>query len=258
MLRYVDDYFSAERAECCQHAMLCFARLVRCVLGSCAISDKKLEWGMPLTILGLSISLNATGAFFVPDRKKVSKWKYRIEAALSDCRLTCGQASKLAGALSWAASALFFRLGRAMLRPIFMQSRRKSAAIGRELELALRWWLEALASEWKQERTWAYCRKPFATLLCDARGSPPRVAAVLAIDGMFVFTDCQPDAKMLSFFTPRGDNQILGLELLSIALGLSTFGHLLRYRAIRIFSDNVGSEHATAVLSIRYGSVPWI
>ena len=153
LLRYVDDYFSAERAECCQHAMLCFARLVRCVLGSCAIADKKLEWGMPLTILGLSISLNATGALFVPDRKKVAKWKYRIEAALSDCRLTCGQASKLAGALSWAASALFFRLGRAMLRPIFMQSRRKSAAIGRELELALRWWLEALASEWKQERT---------------------------------------------------------------------------------------------------------
>ena len=70
------------------------------------------------------------------------------------------------------------------------------------------------------------------------------MAAVLAIDDKFFFTDFQPEADVLSFFSPRGDNQILRLELLAIALGLVTFGNSLRDRSIRVFSYNVGSEHA--------------
>ena len=117
LLRYVDDYFSAERSECCRHALNCSSRLVHCLLGNSSIAERKLECGMPLTVLGLSVTLTMSGAFFVPDKKKIVKWRQRIEAALSARKMTSGQASKLAGALSWAASALFFRLGRAMLRP---------------------------------------------------------------------------------------------------------------------------------------------
>lgn len=46
-------------------------------------------------------------------------------------------------------------------------------------------------------------------------------------------------------FKRRRDNQIMGLELLSIAYGLSTFADSLRDRDVVIFSDNTGAEHAT-------------
>ena len=40
MLEYVDDYFAAERPATVEHAMLCFARLVRAMLGPCSLHLK--------------------------------------------------------------------------------------------------------------------------------------------------------------------------------------------------------------------------
>ena len=53
------------------------------------------------------------------------------------------------------------------------------------------------------------------------RSTPPRVAAVLFIDGEILYTDCAPDAKILNQFKPRNDNQIASLEMLAIAYGAS-------------------------------------
>jgi len=50
------------------------------------------------------------------------------------------------GRLSFAAQFIFKRLGRALLVPIFKQSKKKSSAMGFELLLALRWWLQTLTS----------------------------------------------------------------------------------------------------------------
>ena len=55
VLRYVDDFFCAERPETAQHAASCFVRLVRALLGSSAIADHKTCVGNPLEILGLDI-----------------------------------------------------------------------------------------------------------------------------------------------------------------------------------------------------------
>ena len=49
---------------------------------------------------------------------------------------------------------------------------------------------------------------------------------------------------ILAFFNVRKDNQIMGLELLAISLGLSSFEHLLKKRRVVIHSDNTGSEAA--------------
>ena len=46
----------------------------------------------------------------------------------------------------------------------------------------------------------------------------------------------------MSRFRDRGDNQITGLELLAISLGLSTFERRIRGRKVVIRSDNSGSE----------------
>ena len=50
---------------------------------------------------------------------------------------------------------------------------------------------------------------------------------------------------IFAIFKARQDNQIMGLELLAISLGLSSFEHLLRKRRVVIHSDNTGSEAAT-------------
>ena len=50
---------------------------------------------------------------------------------------------------------------------------------------------------------------------------------------------------MLTFFEERRDGQIMSLELLAIAFGLSTMRHLLEGRRVRLWSDNVGAESTT-------------
>lgn len=65
-------------------------------------------------------------------------------------------------------------------------------------------------------------------LLCDARSTPPRIAAVLVADGRIEYADFEPSKEVMRQFTRRGDNQIASLELLSIAFGFSTFASKLR------------------------------
>eukprot|EP00973_Karenia_brevis_P014605 1993953-Karenia_brevis.AAC.1 len=45
VLRYVDDYFSADRPETAEHATGIFARLAKLFLGAEAIAEGKLEHG---------------------------------------------------------------------------------------------------------------------------------------------------------------------------------------------------------------------
>lgn len=91
---------------------------MRACLGPGAVAKHKLEAGMPLTVLGVSVTLSVRGVTFSPDVQKRIKWAARIRAVRRRGRLTSGEASKLAGALQWATQKSFRRLGRAMIRPI--------------------------------------------------------------------------------------------------------------------------------------------
>ena len=51
---------------------------------------------------------------------------------------------------------------------------------------------------------------------------------------------------MLASFSKRADGQIMGLEILSICLGISTFAKEISGRNVVIWSDNKGAEHATS------------
>ena len=83
------------------------------------MSEKKLEYGNPLTILGVECHLGREGAAFRPDEGEIQKWLRQIQGFLDAGFMHLGQASKLAGALQWATRCTFKRLGRAMLRPIY-------------------------------------------------------------------------------------------------------------------------------------------
>ena len=83
-------------------------------------------------------------------------------------------------------------------------------------------------------------------MLCDARSSPPRLAAVVYThDGQSFYTDMASPSELLALFQDRKDGQICGLELCAIALGLCTFAEHYDGRRLHVFSDNAGSEHST-------------
>ncbi len=115
-LRFVDDFYAADRSSEVKHAKKVFAMLVEAMLGKGSVSTKKLQHGNPLEILGLETTLSKEGVSFRqslprkvsgpallqlvcdrPSRAKVAKWCAQIERALACGRLTPGEASKLAG-----------------------------------------------------------------------------------------------------------------------------------------------------------------
>ena len=56
----------------------------------------------------------------------------------------------------------------------------------------------------------------------------------------------------MAFFTKRRDAQIMGLELLSITLGLQTFKGMLQGSKVVIHSDNTGAEVRPLVVACAF------
>ena len=217
--RYVDDFWAVDRLECAETAMQCFARLVRLLMGETAIAPEKLETGTTITVLGADCSTLEAGLKCRATDEKKAKWIGQIKGFLKEGRLNRGCASKLAGALQWATQFMFNRLGRAMIRPIYKQIKSCDGKIDRELELSLRWWLQVLSLDITQTRGYEGSEEPCCHLFSDARSTPPRVAAVLFIDGKTFSCDMEPSAELVKSFRPRNDDQIMALEILSIAVG---------------------------------------
>ena len=162
----------------------------------------------------------------------------------------------MVGRLGWASQYICRRMGRAMPRPLYAQQYCPLAggAVGPLLELALQWWEQVLRHGIHQEQRFADMRADPAgvlNLFCDARGEPPRVAAVLfgagagpLRDRQAWFTDWEPLAALLAIFDDRSDNQIMAQELLAIVVGLCTFIGNLAGRTVRVWTDNAGGEGA--------------
>ena len=123
-----------------QHALRCFVRLVRLILGPDSVSDDKTACGSTLCVLGVDITISNKGFRCRPSRDKAERWRNMIVEALECDKLRPGDASKLAGRLSWACSQLFRKFGRAMLRVLFDQRTRHDGTVSPELRRALKWW----------------------------------------------------------------------------------------------------------------------
>jgi hypothetical protein len=252
VMRYVDDFFSVEKLGTEDHAMQCFARVVRALMGGSALNKKKLAAGEQLVVLGLNIGYDEEGVWVRVNEEKATQWTDQLDRALKSKTLSAGEAGRVAGRLSFAAQHTFKRAGRAALRPIFRQQYDplSGSRIGSELAMALEWWKYALGAMKAQCIPWEQ-QTSKATLLTDARGTPPRVAAVLIMDDKIWYTDWEPDEEIVAIFEQRKDAQIMGLELLAIAVGLCTFADALRGRSVGLFCDNVGGEHALAAGAAR-------
>ena len=137
------------------------------------------------------------------------------------------------GLVIWPRGGQLLRLSHSLQWPLAWGEQNK----GETIRLALRWWLEVLSLELVQLRPWVGERRKPVHLYCDARSTPPRVAAVLVRrgfcithardrfarlwgrDGKFYYSDAEPPSSIMNSFTRRGANQIMCLEILSIAFG---------------------------------------
>ena len=78
----MDDFYSMDRSSDAEHAMQCFERMVRCLLGQSAVSDAKSKCGMPQTVLGVSVTVSEEGVELQPDQVKRAKWVNDIQQYL--------------------------------------------------------------------------------------------------------------------------------------------------------------------------------
>ena len=131
-----------------------------------------------------------------------------------------------------------------MLRPIFDQKSRRDGRLNAELREALRWWILVLKRKLCERHDWANPQQTPVHLLCDASGSPAHLGAVLLHESGCFYTDLVPSAELLQAFRSRRDNQIMGLELMAVSLGLSTFEKMLRNRNVIVHCDSTGAESA--------------
>ena len=64
-----------------------------------------------------------------------------------------------------------------------------------------------------QEREWEPRRQDRAVVLADARGWPPRAAAVVLADGAIHWTTYEVPENVVRFFSERKDNNIRGIRI---------------------------------------------
>ena len=72
-----------------------------------------------------------------------------------------------------------------------------------------------------------------------------RIVSLLICVCRHFYCDMEPPESLMKFFRKRGDKQITSLEILAIALGISTFSDMIANRRLIVFSDNRGAERST-------------
>jgi len=162
-----------------------------------------------------------------------------------------GLAAKWVGRLSFSTQRAFNRVGRAMTRPFIEQQHHcsKGNIISKKLRLAMKWWIQALENKVVNTKQ-VSCKREKVDLFCDAASTPPKLAAVL-FNGQSrpEFTRIDVEKRLMQKFEDRKDNQIMGLEILAIILGIETYKEKMSGKLVRIWTDNSGGEH-----SLRQGS----
>ena len=176
--RFVDDFFgtNAEHAREWSDSAVGAASLARVViqdlLGWRLDADKAVTAACSFVALGVHVSIDAAAEClnFVIPSDKCTKWLEEIAAVLESQELTPAHAQKLAGRLSWGATAVFGKGARVYLAPLFRYSAGKSRRMSKRLCKALVWWQRYLTARPCRSVPLSPTAKPRLTLYAYATG----------------------------------------------------------------------------------------
>ena len=152
-LRFVDDLFGADavlpggpRLASPQGASEITQEVISGILGWELDVSKRVVDSSSATVLGAEVAIDqaAPAVHVTIGPAKLAQWKAQIEAILAARVLHPAEASKLAGKLSWGASAVFGKAARVHLAPLFWHASRSTSQLPGRVARALRWWLRFL------------------------------------------------------------------------------------------------------------------
>jgi hypothetical protein len=241
--RYVDDYFGAEPQGIRITGGRCLSAL-SFLLGVPTEPGKDDDDRACMTVLGVDCEIlpDRAAVSLKVDAGKAERWSAQLEEVLERGSLEPGQASKLAGRLSFAVSAAAGKVGRAFLKPFYAQAHdplpgnRASPRLLRAAE----WFVHYLRIQPPVVQEACLASRPHVRTWSDAAGVSRWVAAVAEVDGKFLWTRVRTPDCIWDQLLERGDQQIGVQEMLGVALAWGTFRSRLHGALWTAYVDNQG------------------
>ena len=240
--RYVDDYFGASRSGVKYSGGKCL-EIFADLLGFPTDPAKSDDHTLQLLILGAQVAVQlanqSVSVCVAPD--KASKWALLLHEAVVKNVFDAGLASKQAGRLSFAVSVTTNKVGRAFIKPLYAQA--ACPLPGGKMTLwlvaACLWWISYLEIRPPSVFS-AVKRRRHSIIWTDAAGASRWIAAVLFVDGKWLWTRMIVPESVWDCFLTRKDDQIGMQELLAIPLAFETFSSVVEGTLCTIFVDNNG------------------
>ena len=225
--RYVDNFFGASRASVQWNAGRILT-VISSLLGFPVDDDKSAESDIRLIVLGAVCGIDWPRRQLrtCVEVSKAAKYSAQLLNVISQGCLATGDASKLAGRLSFAVTVSGNRVGRAFIKPFYAQSHRPlcSNAVFPLLRRASEWCLKYLKCCPTSVRLLTPRARPRAVSWTDASGESRWVAAVLYFQGIFFWTRVRTPDDVWRMLVPRRDHQIGFQEFLAVLLKLLARG----------------------------------
>lgn len=245
--RYVDDFFGASKLGVVYTGGWLLTVLAG-LLGFPTDPEKDSDNAESMVVLGSLCRVDFRGRSLRThvEPSKAAKYAQLLQTVLDTNLLEPGQASKMAGRLSFAVTVSGNRVGRAYIKPFYAQAHAPlpGHVVSPWLRRSAEWFIRYLKQPPVSVRRGCGNDRPCVVSWSDAAGESTWVAAVICVTGTFFWTRLQTPPEILKLLLDRGDHQIGFQELLGIILVWGTFEHLLQGALWLAFVDNDGVLHA--------------
>ena len=247
-MRYVDDFFGLGRpGVAVGPGRMC--SIIFGAFGWMCDMEKTTDFQEALVVLGAKcfISWSRRSVSLSVAHDKLTRWLKTIDIALASGVLVPSEAMKLVGRLSWTATLVANRCGRAFLKALHAQIHQPTQGfrVSHWLDRCLRWWRAFLLQQpvlWRGVAT----RRPHVVTWCDAAGKTRMAGAIVFINERWYWTRWLVPQWMVDQFCPREDNYIGLLELVGVVLTWSTFKTAIAGSFWTAYCDNSGVVHGCA------------
>ena len=245
--RYVDDFFGVDRVGVQLSGGLVLSLLAG-LTGFPTDPAKDSNFADTMVVLGALIRADFPERLVTTqvEPTKAAKYGEQLECVLQCGTLAPGEASKLAGRLSFAVTVSGNRVGRAYIKPFFAQANAPlpGCLVSPWLRRAAQWFSQYLRQPPVTARRGRASGRPRVVTWSDAAGASRWVAAVVQVGGRFWWSRLQTPASVWNLLLDRGDNQIGFQELLGVLFVWETFKHMLQGALWLAFVDNDGVLHS--------------